>query len=621
MRKVFGIILVFVLFISAFTIFSMAAGAADGEYFHNVVLGVGATENERNITWYTTIGNEGYVRYCKTDEIVSGRMPDNSPISYSTRYDSINKIGYIINKATLKNLSPNTEYAYQLFVGEFSSELYEFKTDSEGAFDFVFVGDPQLKDDVGSEQWADTLNKIDTAFDPSLIVLSGDNIVTPDEEEQYNHFIVDAMKNTAFAPTVGPAHDSPSVSFSEHFNIPNKSDSYGVNETSANYWYIYNNVLFMHLNMSDTAAAKNGEHKAFMEETIEMNPGVRWKIVVLHNALYSAGMHSDPSYAYFESEISAYREHLAPSLTECGIDLVLSGHDHIYVRSKFMNGNVVSDICTDEGYVIDPIGTLHIAASSSTGTKFYENKVGDADYIAKLSEEKRKSAICFSITDTTLTLNSYYLDDMSVFDNFTIVKSEHIHTPEVIEYKAPTCEGYGNQEYYKCYGCGFCFKDAECVVVTTGKEMLISPIGHDYKAATCNTPKTCKNEGCGETIGKAKGHDFEKADCERPITCTVCGVTRGAPLGHEFDFDCDVDCNRDGCEYTRADIQHKDEDSNFYCDDCQAQLLSDEASDKENNSGNNKKDSRDKIIIIVAGISVLLVIVSSIVVTKKSSKK
>ena len=56
---------------------------------------------------------------------------------------------------------------------------------------------------------------------------------------------------------------------------------------------------------------------------------------------------------------------------------------------------------------------------------------------------------------------------------------------------------------------------------------------HDWAAADCDTPKTCKL--CGETEGAALGHDWEAADCDTAKTCKVCGATEGAALGHSWD--------------------------------------------------------------------------------------
>ena len=39
---------------------------------------------------------------------------------------------------------------------------------------------------------------------------------------------------------------------------------------------------------------------------------------------------------------------------------------------------------------------------------------------------------------------------------------------------------------------------------------------------------------CGATEGEALGHDWKAADCTNPKTCKVCGITEGEPLGHKW---------------------------------------------------------------------------------------
>ncbi len=62
---------------------------------------------------------------------------------------------------------------------------------------------------------------------------------------------------------------------------------------------------------------------------------------------------------------------------------------------------------------------------------------------------------------------------------------------------------------------------------------------HDFAAADCDTPKTCKS--CGLIEGEALGHDWKAADCITAKTCTACGATEGAALGHT-PADDDGDC-------------------------------------------------------------------------------
>ena len=56
--------------------------------------------------------------------------------------------------------------------------------------------------------------------------------------------------------------------------------------------------------------------------------------------------------------------------------------------------------------------------------------------------------------------------------------------------------------------------------------------GHEWKAATCVTAKTC--ERCGEEEGKALGHDWTEADCVTAKTCKVCNEVEGSALGHTW---------------------------------------------------------------------------------------
>lgn len=55
---------------------------------------------------------------------------------------------------------------------------------------------------------------------------------------------------------------------------------------------------------------------------------------------------------------------------------------------------------------------------------------------------------------------------------------------------------------------------------------------HEFEAATCQKPATCKL--CGETEGDIADHQWENADCIKPKSCSVCGETEGDPIGHKW---------------------------------------------------------------------------------------
>ena len=59
-----------------------------------------------------------------------------------------------------------------------------------------------------------------------------------------------------------------------------------------------------------------------------------------------------------------------------------------------------------------------------------------------------------------------------------------------------------------------------------------APLGHQWKDATCERPKTCTV--CGATEGSAVGHSWKDATCTAAKSCTICGITSGSALGHQW---------------------------------------------------------------------------------------
>lgn len=79
-----------------------------------------------------------------------------------------------------------------------------------------------------------------------------------------------------------------SAAYNEHFNLPNESRNKGITKAGSDYWFVYENTLFIDINSNNRSAA---EHKAFIEEAIAANPNVKWKTVVFHHSIYSSASH------------------------------------------------------------------------------------------------------------------------------------------------------------------------------------------------------------------------------------------------------------------------------------------------------------------------------------------
>lgn len=57
--------------------------------------------------------------------------------------------------------------------------------------------------------------------------------------------------------------------------------------------------------------------------------------MALHKAPYSNGSHFD------DDDVIQLRKELSTLMPELGIDVVLQGHDHVYLRTGVMNNNEV----------------------------------------------------------------------------------------------------------------------------------------------------------------------------------------------------------------------------------------------------------------------------------------
>jgi 3',5'-cyclic AMP phosphodiesterase CpdA len=112
----------------------------------------------------------------------------------------------------------------------------------------------------------------------------------------------------------------------------------------------YGDVLVVGL---DSNQPDNAEQRAFLVRTLGESRAT-WKIVALHHPPYSAG---------YQGSSRQVRAEFAPIFERYGVQLVLSGHDHDYQRSKPIGGvtYVVSGAAS---------GTRRTSAASFTAVSF-----------------------------------------------------------------------------------------------------------------------------------------------------------------------------------------------------------------------------------------------------------
>lgn len=393
-------------------------------------LTIGEDETKMNLTWYANTNTSGTVQLAKAGAMINGEFPSQFTTVEATNNQANDK-GFYYNQATLANLEENTKYVYRVVNGDQVSKIYDFTTkDFDGSYNFIFAGDPQIgasgSASKDTEGWDKTLSDSINKFNPNFILSAGDQVNTASDENQYSGYLEhEELTSVPQATTIGN-HDSSSNAYTQHFNLPNETAK-GETAAGTDYWYVYNNTLFMNINTNNTSTA---EHKAFMKEAIKENQDVRWKVVVFHHSVYSVASHS------VESSILKRREELTPVFDDLGIDVVLMGHDHVYVRSNMMKGMKVSQETKDLTSVTDPEGILYLTANSASGSKYYDIKTNiSTDFVAKMDQSKQRSISNIEVSENSFKVTTYLYNSndnqWSTLDEFTINKSVETNNQEI----------------------------------------------------------------------------------------------------------------------------------------------------------------------------------------------
>lgn len=415
----------------------------------SISLSPGSDQAQMNFTWYANTQEAGSICVAKADALVDGAMPDSAQTVTAEAAES-NRSGYYSNQGTVTGLEASTRYAYQLKNGDTLSDIYYFTTESSDAFQFILVGDPQLgaSGNLSSdfEGWDKTLKTATTTVSDAAFILSvGDQVNTASNEDQYASYLEHAELYGIPVATVIGNHDTSSNSYSQHFNVANESTQ-GSTTAGGDYWFRYGKALFMVLNVNNMSAA---EHQAFMTDAIAQNSDAEWKIVAMHHSVYSVANHAT------ESDILQRRNGLVPIFKELDVDVVLQGHDHVYVRSYMMDGLLpVTDASEyDDAAMTSVTNTddiLYITANSASGSKYYDIQQNvEFPYAAVKNQEKVPNYSEVSVSSSAFTITTYRVSDGTVVDTFTINRTEEKTEVEIggVSAETPTYNGQPQSGY------------------------------------------------------------------------------------------------------------------------------------------------------------------------------
>lgn len=379
---------------------------------YNMSVNMGADPTQsRGFTWHTNPGmDQTVVEVVEAAEFTDFNQPNVKRINGENDLFHTLDIGTIrVHKAMANELKPGTAYVYRVGDGkEHYSPQGTFKT-TETAGDhtkFLYFADSQGSKEADFKLWGNTVQKaVKEHPDSEFIYQAGDMVDKGFNEKEWNLWFKEAQEaflNTTLIGAIGN-HEvmgtKGNSDFLAHFNQPGN----GVPSLKGtNFSFDYKDAHFIMLN----SEYQYKEQKEWLEQDLTKTTK-KWKIAMFHRGPYGS--------IYDTAEI---RDLWAPVLEKHHVDLVLNGHDHIYLRTHLMKDKQVST---------DGQGTTYVVAGSS-GSKFYS--LTSRDWQKVTDEEQTQMYASVEISGDELKMVTKTVGGR-VVDEFTLSKNTSL--PESIE--------------------------------------------------------------------------------------------------------------------------------------------------------------------------------------------
>lgn len=436
MKKITALLICLLMLMAA----PMTAFAAENQVSRIAVTINGDSDTSRGISWYTDKNCDSLVQIAKADEsLENGAIVKGSSNKAMERY---------VHKVTVTDLEPGEKYAYRVGDGTTWSETGYFTTsdpESDTA-DFIVISDVQASKEENFQKAAVVMKKAtETMPEHDFIVNLGDfvNDCTNDEWDSFFRNFAFANMNTTMVPVAGNHEGNLQWGkFNNMFNIGAAKGS--ITTTGCYYSFDWGDAHFAVLNSNDMYPMSQQQLNWLKNDMRESD--AQWKIILMHRAAYSAGKNIN------KPDTIIMREVLLPIIDELDIDVVFAGHDHMYFRTKQVEGDKVqlcesvTEIYNGEEteFMLNPKGTVHILPST-TGTKRYsvnENAVPPILDCGDVVRDTKSGGVfaTVSMDSEHFVYKAYIVNDEThekeLIDTYAIKKTEKAESKDYI--KLPT---------------------------------------------------------------------------------------------------------------------------------------------------------------------------------------
>ncbi len=341
-----------------------------------------ATDDAIHIAWRTTHHSSPTIRYGTSQDQLSLKSLSKNIIVRRTAKEGKGEVGLSPSplhtapigtyqfEAKLTGLKPDTLYHYALYEGD------KRVTPNDGGYSFRTHPAPGTKRDLyfwaagdsgtgGVHQKKVYQAMLDYTKEQKItldmFIHVGDMAYGSgkDREFQSNFFEIyqPTLRNTVCWPAMGNHEGYTSKGktcigpYYDAYITPTRGEAGGVpSGTETYYSYDYGRVHFIVLNSHDLDRRPTAAMAQWLKEDLAKTSTKKtdWLIAFWHHPPYTKGSHDSDK----EKQLIEMRQYILPILESSGVDLVLTGHSHIYERSMLIDG-AYDTPTTAENHVFD----------------------------------------------------------------------------------------------------------------------------------------------------------------------------------------------------------------------------------------------------------------------------
>lgn len=354
-------------------------------------------------------------------------VTDNTLAADTFRYESTPRIirtsggAASYSRITIKNLKPGSSYRYRVANDSIFSGWFDFSMQNlrDSAFSFCYFGDVQ--DSINGITGEIFHRAVEALKNPAFLVFIGDIVERPHDAYWAEWFraggtllqtipVIATPGNHEFYKGVFPKLDE---RWDVHFPVPQNGPTNF--RRSVCYWD-YQNTRFISLDSNGIEGIPSAlEQKKWLKKILE-STHQRWIVVLIHHSLYSTTKGHD--YFYL-------RTLFKPLFDKYHVDLVLSGHDHVYGRAAHIPSGL-SGVKQGPVYVV-----------SHTSPKFYD--IGFSKVMDRMATNTAMYQL-FNVSADSISFRAF-THDGTCFDALSIIRDDKGNRI-VRENSPPTDEKY-----------------------------------------------------------------------------------------------------------------------------------------------------------------------------------